>query len=106
MTRLPDAFVRALPHSFRDTAASEGTVLKIDISGEAVGCWYLHRKPETWELLLDAETTPRAEVVMSQDTAWRLFTKGLDGGQARKMATIRGDSALASRVFATVAVIA
>jgi len=100
-----DAFVRALPHSFRSTAAADGTVLKIEISGEAGGCWYLTREPEGWELFLDSETTPAAEVVIPQDTAWRLFTKGVDGDQARRLSTIRGDSSLASQVFATISVI-
>lgn len=101
-----DTFVRALPHSFRSTAAADGTVLKIAISGEAGGYWYLHRAPAAWELFLDSETTPAAEVVIPQDTAWRLFTNGVDGDQARRLSAIRGDSSLASPVFATISVIA
>jgi uncharacterized protein (TIGR03083 family) len=101
-----DAFVRALPHAFRHTAATQGTVVRIEISGEAGGYWLLQRNQETWELFLGADPAPAAEVVITQDAAWRLFTKGMDGDRARSLATIRGDYALAAPVFATVAVIA
>lgn len=101
-----DTFVRALPHAFRDTVAPEGAVVRIEIPGEAGGCWFLHRNQEAWELFLEVDTTPAAEVVVPQDAAWRFFTKGLDRARARQLSTIRGDPILTSQVFATVAVIA
>lgn len=101
-----DTFVRALPYSFRDTVAPEGAVLGIEISGQAGGSWFLRRSPDAWELLVEVDARPAAEVVISQDAAWRLFTHGLDGGEARQIATVRGDAALAAPLFATVAVIA
>jgi hypothetical protein len=45
------------------------------------------------------------EVVLPQDIAWRVFTKGLDREQARAQAVIRGDARLASPIFATTAII-
>ena len=101
-----DTFVRALPHNFRDIAATVGTVVKFTISGEAGGCWSLLRRPNAWELALEADAEPATEVVLPQDSAWRLFTKGMNGETARTMATIAGDSALASPLFTTIAVIA
>jgi len=101
-----DAFVRALPYAFRDTPAAVGTVVKIDISGEAGSSWFLHRRNLDWELVLDVTAVPVATIRMGQDLAWRLFTKGIDASAARRLSAIEGDSSLASPVFGTVAIIA
>ena len=100
-----DTFVRALPHNFRRTSAPEGTVVRLQISGDAGGNWFLVRTPSAWELTLDSESQPVAEVTLSQDTAWRMFTKGLAPEAAQASALIRGDAALASPIFRTVSVI-
>jgi len=101
-----DTFVRALPYSFRDTAAAAGTLIKIQISGEAGGSWFLHRQSPGWELLLEAGTSPATTILITQDYVWRLFTKGIDGEHARSKSTITGDARLALPLFTTVAVIA
>jgi uncharacterized protein (TIGR03083 family) len=101
-----DAFVRALPFGYRDTAAARGTLIKFEISGEAGGCWFLLREQDQWELVLDAELEPATHVALTEDTAWRLFTRGMDGDRARSLTTIAGDSGLASPLFATLAIIA
>jgi len=101
-----DTFVRALPRTFRDAAAPEGTVVRIEISDDAGGSWFLQRSRDGWDLFVDVDNSPAAEVVISQDIAWRLFTRGIHGGKARGLALVRGNSALADPLFATVAVIA
>ena len=100
-----DAFVRALPHSFRHTSARDGTVLRFEISGTAGNVWFLVRIGQTWELALESEVEPAADVVLPQDTAWRMFTKGIDSERAGALAVIRGDPALVPSIFKTVAVI-
>src|SRR5215469_16548358 len=101
-----DTFVRALPYSFRDTAAAAGTVVRLEISGQSGGSWFLERTQPGWELGLEAGAAPAASVTIAEDLAWRLLTKGIDGERARSRATIVGDASLASRIFATIAVIA
>jgi uncharacterized protein (TIGR03083 family) len=105
-----DTFVRALPYTFRHAVAPAGTVVRFEISGEAGGVWFLHRGEQSsleqgWTLVLQSHTEPAAEVILSEDTAWRLFTKGLDREKARARAVIRGDPGLVSPVFATTAII-
>jgi uncharacterized protein (TIGR03083 family) len=100
-----DTFVRALPHRFRDTAAPAGTVVKVEITGEAGGVWFLQKAEGRWELGLEADSKPAAAVALPQDIAWRMFTKGVDGERARALATIAGDADLAAPVFKTVAII-
>jgi uncharacterized protein (TIGR03083 family) len=100
-----DTFVRGLPHNFRHAAAPDGTVVRFEISGNAGGVWFLVRIGHTWELALESEAEPAADVVLPQDTAWRMFTKGVVGEAARELAVIRGDSDLVSPIFGTVSII-
>jgi hypothetical protein len=100
-----DTFVRALPRGFRRASAPEGTAVRFEISGDAGGVWFLVRIGRAWELALESAAPPAADVVLPQDTAWRMFTKGVDANTARAMAAIRGDPALVSPIFGTVAVI-
>jgi uncharacterized protein (TIGR03083 family) len=105
-----DTFVRALPHSFRHTVAPAGTTVRFEISGDAGGVWFLHKMEQTsleqsWTLFLESPAEPGTDVVLAQDTAWRLFTKGLDRENARALAVIHGDATLAAPIFATTAII-
>ncbi len=100
-----DTFVRALPYAFRNERASPGTVVRLEISGDAGGIWYVFKSENGWILLLDSPGGPAASVVLPQDAAWRLFTKGLNREKARRVATIQGSAELAEPIFATTAVI-
>jgi uncharacterized protein (TIGR03083 family) len=105
-----DTFVRALPHAFRHAVAPAGTVVRFEISAPAGGVWFLHKMEQasleqSWTLVLKSGTEPAAEVILPQDIAWRLFTKGMDREKARAQAVIRGDAGLASSIFATTAII-
>jgi hypothetical protein len=55
--------------------------------------------------MLESETEPATDVILPQDTAWRMFTKGIDPETAQASALVRGDAALASSIFRTVSVI-
>jgi uncharacterized protein (TIGR03083 family) len=100
-----DTFVRALPHNFRDASAHDGTVVRLEISGNAGGVWFLVRIGPTWQLAIESETEPSADMVLPQDTAWRMFTKGVDGEGARAQAVIRGEAELVSPIFRTISII-
>jgi uncharacterized protein (TIGR03083 family) len=100
-----DTFVRALPHNSRHTVAPPGTVVRFEISGDAGGVWFLRRDDAHWTLVLKSGTRPAAEVLLPQDTAWRLFTKGMDRQNARSQTVIRGDAALVAPIFATTSII-
>ena len=101
-----DAFVRALPHTYRDVEANEGALVAVRISGDAGRTWFLLRESSSWNLYLDATWPPDAEVMLDENTAWRLFTKGIGNQQARAQATIVGDQRLGSPVLDMVSVIA
>lgn len=101
-----DAFVRALPHTYRNVDAAEQTLVALTITGTAGGTWVLLREQAAWQLYLGTAHAPDAHVTLDQDTAWRLFTKGIGEGTARAHAVIMGDLRLATPMLKVLSVIA
>jgi uncharacterized protein (TIGR03083 family) len=100
------AFVWALPHAFRSIAAAENTSVTLTIIGESGGQWSLLRERKDWHLYVNALEQPNAQVSIDQETAWRLFTRGIDPSLAQKGMKISGDQVLGSRVLDMVSIIA
>jgi uncharacterized protein (TIGR03083 family) len=99
-----DAFVRALPHTYRAVEAPEQTLVALTILGDSGGTWFLLREGGRWALYLEAAGQPRAEVTLDQHSAWRLFTRGIDKQAAR--ATIAGDARLGVQMLEMVSILA
>ena len=98
-------FVRALPHSLRDTMAPHGTVIQLEIPGQAGGVWCVQRTERDWRFVPPSTLPPATTVELAPDVAWRVFTKGLSRDEAHARAVIRGEMRLAAPVLATTAVI-
>jgi hypothetical protein len=98
--------VRALPHTYRLVDAKDGTVVALTISGDAGGRWLLRREEHDWRLYTDGTDKAYAEIVIDQEIAWRLFTKGITKDEALKRAAISGDRALATQALEMISVIA
>lgn len=92
-----DTFMYALPRTFRDVKAEDGTVVSVKITGEAGGEWLLFKG-------LDPEAD--GIVLLDQDLAWRLFTKGVSKDDARRQVRIVGDTALGERILDIVSIMA
>ena len=101
-----DAFVRALPHTYREVSAADGTAVTLTIAGPSGGQWLLLREAHDWNLYLGPLRKPAAHVVIEQEVAWRVFTKGLSAEEARARTVIAGDQALGLHVLDTVSIIA
>jgi uncharacterized protein (TIGR03083 family) len=101
-----DIFMRALPFTYRNVAASLGKGLRVEISGEAGGVWTLIRDREGWALFEGASEAPDARIILDQQTAWKLFSKGLSYDQARRKIRIEGDRRLGEPIFGSLAVMA
>lgn len=99
-------FVRALPRTYRDVTAEVGAVVVLTITGASGGRWALRRARPAWSLGVAGPSPAAAEVVLDEDTAWRLFTKGLDREVAASRVKIVGDRRLAAPLLDTVAIIA
>jgi uncharacterized protein (TIGR03083 family) len=101
-----ETFVRALPHTFREIHATVGTLIHLIISGEAGDEWYLQREEESWILGKSSMSRADTTVVLDQESAWRLFTKGVSKDEAFQRATFNGNEMLARKVFDTISIIA
>lgn len=73
-----DIFMRALPFTYRDAEAADGTAITVTVQGESGGDWFLVRKDDRWEQVLKGSDQPTSRVTLSQDSAWKLFTKRVD----------------------------
>jgi uncharacterized protein (TIGR03083 family) len=101
-----DLFVRALPVAYRAVVREDGTTVGLVIEGAAGGDWTLRREAGAWRLLAGRHPAPDATVTMSDDTAWRLFSKGLRRDTARARVRIDGDQALGEVALGALAVMA
>jgi len=101
-----DAFVRALPHTYSQVDAPEGASIALAITGESGGRWRLLREAGRWVLYVDPDGEALAEVILDQDLAWRLFTRGVASSEARSRAGITGDRSLGLKALEMVSVIA
>ncbi len=99
-------FMRALPHTLRDVPAPLGTVLRVIVAGAAGGVWDAVRLADGWMLAHAVSGQPTATARLDQESAWRLFTKGLTKEEVRGTATLSGDLALADKALDMVAIIA
>jgi uncharacterized protein (TIGR03083 family) len=100
------AYMHALPHTLRDLAAPEGTTLRVVITGEAGGEWLAVRQGAAWILGIDPARPAQATATLNQDSAWRLFTRGLSDDAAERAVRVEGNADLAGAVQHMVAIIA
>jgi len=101
-----DTFLRALPHAYRNLAAASGTCIGFCITGEAGGDWTLQREGSAWRLYAGRASGVAARVSLDQDTAWRLFTKGIRPEKARSGMQLEGDTVLGMPILQMVSIMA
>jgi hypothetical protein len=100
-----DTFVHALPHTYRAVTATEGTHVRIAVTGSGGGDWSLVMHSGQWGLFVDVETEALSVVTLDSDTAWRLFTKGIGVAELAPRVTIQGDQSLGEVALKAVAMI-
>lgn len=99
-----DAFLRALPHAYRDVDAPEGTAAVVAVTGEAGGDWTVVREGGAWRLYHGRPAAPASIVTIGQDAAWRLCVKQLRDPE--RHARIEGRQDLGRPVLGMVSVMA
>ncbi|MGE3841706.1 MAG: maleylpyruvate isomerase N-terminal domain-containing protein [Vicinamibacterales bacterium] len=100
-----DCFMRVLPHTYRIVEATDGTSVRVQITGDSGGEWALIRHQGRWVLTRRAARAPATTVTIPEAMAWRLFTKGISRDAASRAVTVDGDRALAEPVFSATAIV-
>jgi len=77
----------------------------LEISGECGGRWLLSRRSTPWRFVKPPEGEFASQVVIPQELAWRVFTKGIDRESARKQIKVEGNFDLAEKVFQLTAIV-
>lgn len=102
-----DTLMQGLPYAFSKTKAKEGTIAKVTVSGETGGSWYVLKNEENWQLYTNSsEAEADSEVILTPDTAWKLFTKAIKPVTAKEKAKINGDEKLADAALSMLSVMA
>ncbi|MEL7119988.1 MAG: maleylpyruvate isomerase N-terminal domain-containing protein [Bacteroidota bacterium] len=100
-----DTSVRALPHHYRSLEGEQGDVIKFVFRGKTDKVWFL-KYHKGWELYTHLEAQPRAEVIIKDEIAWRIFTKGIKKEDALDQSKVIGKKVLGLKVFDMLAVMA
>jgi uncharacterized protein (TIGR03083 family) len=106
LTPVLASFVRAMPRAYHGVSAPEGTSVVLTIAGEAGGNWSLLRRSGEWHLYQGKAEKPNAEVIVDQDIAWRLWTRGLSRSAAEAEMAFGGEQKLGMPVLEMVSIIA
>ncbi len=99
-------FFQALPHTFREIEATEGTIIEVHITSEAGGSWYLVRDAEKWNLDVEKKSSASAYVRIPIEISWVLFSKSIRPSEIMDQVVIKGDAFLAKKVLDMVSVMA
>ncbi|MFT3846342.1 MAG: maleylpyruvate isomerase N-terminal domain-containing protein [Lacibacter sp.] len=101
-----ETFMQALPYTYRSTDAEINTTVKVSVSTEAGGNWFLIKNTDGWYLSQEATDTIAASVEIDPATAWKLFSKGITPDEAKSAVTITGNKKLGETVLTMVSVMA
>ncbi len=99
-------FMYALPYTYRDTEADEGTVVRVTITTEIGGSWNLMMMDQQWQLLSNHSGDADAEVIIEPDIAWKLFSKSTRPHEIRSQVTINGKQQLGEVALNMISVMA
>jgi len=102
---LIQTFMMALPHTYRNTLAPEGTIISIKVADEMGGEWKIKSEAGHWQFTDDPGGIATT-IELNPDTSWKLFTKALRKEEAVKRVIISGDQKLGEPIFGMLSVMA
>jgi len=101
-----DTFMFALPHTYRNVDAENGTVIRLNVSSEIGGSWFLLRENEKWILKKENNLKSSSIITIDPDTAWKLFSKSLRPENILSKVEITGNENLAAVALEMISVMA
>ncbi|MDO0914797.1 maleylpyruvate isomerase family mycothiol-dependent enzyme [Streptomyces sp. DT2A-34] len=102
-----DTFLRALPHTLRDTTAPVGTQVQVHVDSPAGGIWTATATTAegNWSLAEPPTGSPAALLRLDAESAWRLCVRGIEPADALTRAHIDGDARLAEAACQIVSIV-
>lgn len=97
-----DCFLRGLPYALGGAA---GATLRVEIAGDCGGVWHFSREAAGWKATASGDRAD-ASVVLPQEIAWRVFTKGISRDAAAAQMQFAGDRELGMHVLDLIAIVA
>ena len=90
--------MQALPYHYRSFEYPEGTLLRVEIVGDAGGVWSIIRTGLKWEFSNESGNIA-SQIYIDQNIAWMLFSKGIEISQAKQYWQVIGDQELGMHVL-------
>jgi uncharacterized protein (TIGR03083 family) len=103
---LIDTFMQALPHTYRKLKSETGTSIHVQVTTDMGGDWTLVCRDNDWTLQKEQVENSQAQIILDPDTAWKLFTKGMNGLEAERTIKFSGDLALGKPILSMLSVMA
>jgi hypothetical protein len=104
-----DTFIRALPHTLRETTAAEGICLRVHITGEAGDTWDVIRQNGGWGITRGPTPRVYATIELPQSIAWLVLTKKWSADEKLRRfpaISLKGDERLGRKALEIVAIMA
>ncbi len=98
-----DTFMRALPVAYQTMHGNSGDIVQVEIEGEGGGIWGILYTASGW-VRTESIVSPTAKVILTEDDAWKLFTKGLSPEVALERIRITGSEALGKQIVKMIAI--
>lgn len=101
-----DIFMLALPHTYRNVKAADGTMVRITIPSAIGGQWNIIASDGKWVLDKTNQASPASEVIIDAEIAWKLFSKSMKPGDIKHLVQIKGDHELGEIALTMISVMA
>ena len=101
-----ETFIWALPRTYSKINSDDNTTVSVNITGDSGGCWSIVSRNRIWHLFKGAPEQMATEVIIDQEIAWRIFTRGMNKRLAQEQMTIHGSQKLGLRLLEMVSIIA
>lgn len=98
--------IQALPFHYKNVEAELHDTIRFEVTGKGGGEWFLTYEKTGWMLLSHATYKHVSEVIMNDEIAWRLFTKGINREQAAETCKFTGNQELGKKILSMLAVMA
>ncbi|QSH41803.1 hypothetical protein P0136_06150 [Lentisphaerota bacterium ZTH] len=97
-------FMKALPFTYMDIKEKDNTLIVVRITGKCGGNWFLYRNENTWELSPGDRGQVKAEIIIKDNIAWKLFTNSIRKNRNSYL-RIEGDAKLGEKIADMVTVL-